>query len=1045
MWWQTEEDLSLTQRLSNFICEVLLGQFPDRNLVIFIDEIDSIRSLDFSVDDFFALIRNCYDRRSVNPEYRRLSFAIAGVATPCDLIQDTRRTPFNIGVAIELQGFQLSEAIALLQGLALESGDPRAVLQAIFRWTNGQPFLTQKLLQIIANTKTIPPGTEAFWVENVVRSRILYDWESQDNPEHLRTIRNRLLANPQYTGSMLALYQQLLQGQEIPADDTRVQTELLLSGLVRQDSGFLLVKNQIYAQVFNLAWVERQLSLLRPYSQAYTAWLATDRLDESRLLRGQALIDAQQWAQGKSLSDDDYQFLAASQNLKWREEQLVLKAERASAIAAQLSQQQKYNRQQNFLIAVLITALLSLLGLSASIYFNSRSILLNDIKIRTASSQLLFASNYHLDALIEAIKAKRHLQSFGSNEPEISSQVDRALQQAVLGADETNRLVGHQGAVKGVAFSHNGQFIATASGDKTVKLWSRQGKLLQTLVGHTSLVWEVAFSYDGKTIVSCSMDGTVKLWNPNGKLLKTLDAHQGGLLGISVSKNFIVSSGIDGTIKLWTWDGKLLQTLTGHLSPVWDVAISNDEQLIVSGSEDRTLKLWNRNGKMLRSLMAHSSPVRRVAINSQGTVIVSGGADSKVKLWSRDGDLLTTLLGHKNQISGVAFTPDGQMLATTANDQFIKLWEFDGTLVATMKGRSDWINNIAISPDSSLIASAEQDKTVKLWRWKKFLLSSFRAQNTADVFGAAFSPDGMTIASAREDGNIDLWNSQGQLLKQFKNPGTLARAVAFSPEDKLIASAHSDATVKLWNLDGILLRTFKDHHAEVLEVAFSPDSLLVASGSMDGTVNLWNVRDGRLLRTLKGHQARVKGIAFNPDGKTIASASEDSTVKLWGVSNGMLIDTLKGHKSSVWDVAFSPNGKTIASAGEDNTVKLWNASNGSLIRSLKGHSDTVWSVAFSPNSQLVTSGSADRTVKVWRTKDGGEVTTLYYHSDEVKSVAFSPNGQKIVSASSDNSIIVWHLPEILRLDLLGFACHWARDYLETNIEVEQSDRDRLCP
>jgi WD40 repeat protein len=1045
-WWQTQEDLSLTQRLSNFFSEVLLGQFPSNNLVIFIDEIDSIRSLDFSVDDFFALIRHFYNQRAIKLEYRRLTFAIAGVATPCDLIQDTKRTPFNIGVAIELQGFQFNEAIALLRGLTLESGDPHAVLQAIFRWTNGQPFLTQKLLQIIANTKTIPPGTEAFWVENVVRSRILYDWESQDNPEHFRTIRNRLLANPQYTGSILALYQQLLQGEEIPADDMRVQTELLLSGLAIKNSGFLQVRNQIYAEVFNLAWVEQQLALLRPYSQAYNAWLASDRRDSSRLLRGQALIDAQQWAQGKSLSDRDYQFLTASQNLKWREEQLALKAERASAIAEQLSQQQKHNQKQNSLIAVLVTALLFGIGLSAGIYFNSRSILLNDIKIRTTSSQLLFASNRHLDALIAAINAKRQLQNFGSDDPAIASQVERALQQAVLGADEANRLVDHRGAVKGVAFSRDGQFIASASGDKTVKLWSRKGKLLRTLIWHTSLVWEAAFSYDGKTIVSGSMDGTVNLWNVrDGRLLRTLVAHQGGVLGISVSKNFIVSTGIDGTIKLWTWEGKLLRTFTGHRGPVWDVAISNDEQLIVSGSEDRTLKLWNRNGILLRSLIAHSSPVRRVAINPQGTVIVTGGADSQVKLWSRDGVLLTTLLGHKNEVWGVAFTPDGQMLATTANDQLIKLWKLDGTLVATFKGRSDWIDNLAISPDGNLIASADQEKIVQLWRWKTPLLNSFRAQNTAVVFGVAFNPDGQTIASAREDGNIDLWNSQGQLLKQFKNPDTLAWAVAFSPDGKLIASTNSDATVKLWNRDGILLKTLKGHHAEVWGVAFSPDGSIVASGSMDGTVNLWNVRDGRLLRTLKGNQSRVKGVAFSPDGKTIASGSEDSTVKLWSVSNGTLINTLTDHLSSVWDVAFSPNGKLIASAGEDNTVKLWDANNGSLLKTLKGHSNTVWSVAFSPDSQLIASGSADRTVKLWQTKDGSEVTTLYRHSDEVKSVEFSPNGREIVSASSDNSIIVWHLPEILKLDPLEFACNWVRDYLETNVEVEENDRDRLCP
>lgn len=251
-WWQAHEDLSLPQRLSSFISQVLLKQFPNHKLLIFIDEIDSIRSLDFSVDDFFALIRSFYNQRAIKPEYRHLTFAIAGVATPSDLIADTKRTPFNIGTAIALQGFQFDEAIALLPGLTLESGDPHSVLKAILSWTNGQPFLTQKLFKIIAQTKMIPLGTEAFWVENIVRSRILEDWESQDNLEHLRIIRNRLLIHSQYTESMLALYQQLLQGAEIRFDGTKVQTELLLSGLVMPNAGWLQVKNPIYAHVFNL-------------------------------------------------------------------------------------------------------------------------------------------------------------------------------------------------------------------------------------------------------------------------------------------------------------------------------------------------------------------------------------------------------------------------------------------------------------------------------------------------------------------------------------------------------------------------------------------------------------------------------------------------------------------------------------------------------------------------------------------------------------------------------------------------------------------------
>lgn len=271
-WWQEHEDVSLVQRLSQFIEEVLLVNLLNHKIFIFIDEIDSILSLNFSVDDFFALIRFCYNQRAHNSEYSRLTFALFGVATPADLISDKKRTPFNIGTAIELQGFQRHEAQPLIKGLEGSVSNPQTVFREIMVWTAGQPFLTQKLCQLVVratletqnNSLMPPPGTEVFWVENLVRSRLIDNWESQDEPEHLRTIRDRLLHNDQLAGRLLGIYQQLLQGIEIPTDDSRTQIELMLSGLVVKEQGYLQIKNRIYQEVFHREWVERQLQNLRP-------------------------------------------------------------------------------------------------------------------------------------------------------------------------------------------------------------------------------------------------------------------------------------------------------------------------------------------------------------------------------------------------------------------------------------------------------------------------------------------------------------------------------------------------------------------------------------------------------------------------------------------------------------------------------------------------------------------------------------------------------------------------------------------------------------
>ncbi|NER19862.1 MAG: CHASE2 domain-containing protein [Symploca sp. SIO1C2] len=371
-WWQKNSWLSKVNRLSKFLDEVLL-KLIEQKLVIFVDEIDSILSLNFKTDDFFAFIRSCYNQRVDKKEYQRLSFVLIGVTTPSDLIADKRRTPFNIGRAIELKGFLPQEVEPLAKGLEGKVDNPQAVLQEILVWTGGQPFLTQKLCQLVvrerekreeedkedkgdggdkkifpipfaqhgerseANSQTTnnkQPTTnnqQQTTIAKIARSHIIENWESQDEPEHLRTIRDRLLCNQQRTGQLLGLYQQILtasswevaEREGVAADNSLEQVELRLSGLVVKQQGKLRVYNRIYQAVFDQSWVEQVLADLRPYSQGMTAWFASNCQDESRLLRGQALKAAQAWAEGKILSHQDYRFLTASEELETRNAQIA--------------------------------------------------------------------------------------------------------------------------------------------------------------------------------------------------------------------------------------------------------------------------------------------------------------------------------------------------------------------------------------------------------------------------------------------------------------------------------------------------------------------------------------------------------------------------------------------------------------------------------------------------------------------------------------------------------------------------------------------------
>ncbi len=1106
-WWREEEDISLLQHLSHFIKDVLLVQFPQDKIVIFIDEIDSILSLNFAVDDFFTLIRFCYNQRAINPEYNRLTFAIFGVATPSDLIADKNRTPFNIGKAIDLQDFQLDEALSLAQGLEEKFTHSKALIEEILAWTGGQPFLTQKICQLClpslenetnssrdkinSSRKQINSSIkklnsfrnqinlekEEVCIKQLVQKNIIHNWESQDEPQHLRTINNRILKNQKRAGKILSIYQLLLQGVEVKADDSRNQIELLLSGLVVKQQGILKVRNPIYQEVFNTEWVEKQLTNLRPYSQAFDVWIASKQTDESRLLRGQALKDAQAWAQGKSLADLDYQFLAASQDLEKRGTQKALEVEKqATLLLTQANQtlklaQQKAQltiRQAQLSLSITSVVAFGLLGIAGLLAQQAASQKQRateyEITALVNHSEVLLNTNHKLDALIVSLKASIKLKQAPQvlDNTKLPTRLESILQQTLYWVREHNRLQGHDGVVRSVRFNPDGKIIASASRDKTIKLWRFDGTIMQTLVGHNDEVTSLAWSPDGKMIASASRDKTIKLWRLDGTTVQTLVGHNDEVNSVAWSPDgkMIVSGSVDNTVKLWSLENKAsgqefgtkVQTLKGHGGWVISVAWSSDGKMIASASRDRTVKLWSREGKELQTLKGHNHTVMSVSFSPDSDILATASWDKTIKLWSRKNHSSfqtrpdKIFKGHDKGIISVSFSPDGKIASASA-DNTVKLWSRDTREIHTFKGHNDQVMSVSFSPDSKTIATGSVDKTVRLWNLESQYLNVLSVHNDW-VKSVSFSSDGKTLATGSSDKTAKLVSPDGLAVKILRGHTDAVNSVTWSPDGK-IATASWDGTVKLWSQDGQQLQTLKRHKGGVLSVSFSPDGKMIATGSQDKTVKLWS-RDGQELLTLKGHGDAPKGsrprgdrilsVAWSPDSKLVASASADNTVKIWNL-DGTVLQTLRGHNDQVMSVAWSPNGKMIATGSRDKTVKLWSR-DGQLL-TLKGHGDSVWSVAWSPDSKLVASGSADDTVKIWNL-NGTEVQTLIAHGSQVRAVTFSRNGLVLASSDITGKVILWNLERDLQREaLVAYGCDWVRDYLHTNAEITEEDR-HLC-
>lgn len=755
-------------------------------------------------------------------------------------------------------------------------------------------------------------------------------------------------------------------------------------------------------------------------------WESNDR-DEDALLRGKLLSDAQYWYDNRpdQLSSLDRAFIEASITAQTR------------------STRSRKRRRQLVMTGLTLTSLIAAIAAGVA-WWGLQNATLSEIRAIQISSGALFTSNHRLDALLEALRARKKLAGFAWHDDLLQQKIDASLRQAVYQADEQNRLSGHTDKVYGVAVSRD--LIATASADKTVKLWRSDGSLVKTLAFETDGVYSVTFSADSQTIAASGLNGTVKLWKRDGTLLTTFKAHRDVVhrVAFSADQQQIVTAGRDGTIALWHLDGKLIRRISnqGAIGTfVYDVAFSPDGQQLASAQSDKTVKLWKTDGTLLKTLKGHTGQVYRVAFSPDGRTIASASDDDTIRLWTSEGKLSKTLKGHEGNVYAVTFSPDGQTITSASWDKTVKLWKLDGTLINTFAGHDAEVWSVAFSPDNQTIVSASSDKTARLWRIHNRVIQKL-VGHTKDVYGVAFSPDNRSIVTGSLDSSVRLWTIEGEPLKSLTAHKDGVFAVAFSPDSQTIASASGDQTVRLWNRDGSPRLTFNRHKFSIRAIAFSPDGQRIASGSGNGdlSVRLWRP-DGRESKRLTGFQNAVTGVAFSGDGAILAAAGRDRRIRLW-TRDGQFIRQFSNQNAEAYGIAISPRDSIIAIASGDNLIRLWNF-NGHLVGSLKGHEDRVNSVAFSPDGQTIVSGSFDGTVRLWK-PNGTLLYTLNGHRSRVYGVAFSPDGQRIASAGEDKTVVIWQLDQVLDLNqLVSRSCDWMGDYLRTNAALQRDDR-QLC-
>jgi WD40 repeat protein len=457
------------------------------------------------------------------------------------------------------------------------------------------------------------------------------------------------------------------------------------------------------------------------------------------------------------------------------------------------------------------------------------------------------------------------------------------------GAAVLRTLTGHANGVSHCAFAPDGSSLATASHDRTVRVWSMTtGQTVKTLTGHTQAVSACEFSPDGTLIASAGHDQTARIWDR-----------------------------ATGTQRL---------VLTGHTAPVSACSFAPGGTLLATASHDGTVRLWDlTSGTTLRTLTGHTGSVLACEFSPDGTLIASAGHDLTARIWSAaTGEQSAVFAGHSESVTCCAFSPDGSMVATASHDWKVQLWQA-GAESARSQHALRWEYTCAFPPDGTVIASAGYDRAVRIWDLATGDLRQALQGHTDTVTGCAFSPDGALLATASHDRTIRLWDTRmGATRAVLDGHADAVTDCAFAPDGSLIASASQDDTVRLWDVaTGQLVRTLTGHTGAVSACVFSPDGSLIASASHDHTLRVWETATGVTRAVLTGHIDLVSGCAFAPDGTLIASSSHDGTARIWDPVSGRQMQVLDRHTSGLTHCAFAPDGTLVTADIGERWLRLW--------------------------------------------------------------------------------------------------------------------------
>lgn len=1032
-WWQERSHLGVSQRLTLFFREVLLTEIAE-SVVVFVDEIDSTLSLDFT-DDFFIAIRSLYVNRAVEPEFQRLSFVLIGVATPGDLIRDARRTPFNVGKRIDLTDFTLEEVLPLATGLELAAAEAEQVLGWILKWTGGHPYLTQRLCQLMAQMGG-DNWTEAE-VDRLVSRTFLGTQSEQDN--NLQFVRNMLTKWAPEPVKLLKTYSQVRKSKPVIMDEEQslVKSHLKLSGVLKQDGKALRVRNRIYYHVFDQQWIRNHLpesiwQRLKParpiIATLLIAFLTTTGIaiyaDQQRLRAEDALgrAEKQTLVAQQQREEADKQRKQAEQQTRITQEQRNeankqrKQAEQQTRIAQEqariaeefrqkaeqerlLAEEQTKVARKNFQIALArqLAAQGSLVENQPS-YLTSRGVLFSVEAMRrframgvasVDADQAIRKGLSLVGRLVSRTKSVVHsgVKCLGSNgEYSVLSRSNSLEIQEVKSGSRITILTVKN--LEKVIFSPSGRYLGVLSKTEStynIDLWevSNGRKVLHLNHQGNSMV----FSPDDQYMATTIRSNVVKVWEIN--------THK-------EIKHLVVNEPLNAVIALSS-GAEYVTTLTEGESPnlrVLEVATGREQFMLARPGFFN----FSLDGRYLATERFDQAGVKILEVATGSLInlnIQRRLGTFREAILSPNGDYIVPLPQNINPRNlEILSAVTGEEITKLPIDQplFVAAFSRDGKYLAASTGIQ-----------SATVVTGIEDYTIQVWELASSREVARMNHAGSRIFSLTFSQDSEYLTAVDSEGSSWTWKSTtGADISHVTSSAPII-GMAFSPDGNRMTTINEDNILQVFEVP-TRQESLRLEFPAGESVRLSQDSRFLAVVDGNNEVNIWEVNSKREITSLWATKAYGSKIALHPAGKYLAvtgdATSTTNSLQIWDIERGQQINFLN-HKGGVISMDFSPDGEYIAVGATDGDY-VWNLKNGKRAAyfSSEGRDFTDY-ISLSIGSQYLASASHRSGIAWIREVATGREISRVRHENLIGASTFGSDGNHLATVGLDDTVRVW--------------------------------------